>query len=179
MQWRSHYFLALVTTVAFIVFFSWSMRRDLELNDEIPAAREEIPIELDDVEVTRPVGEDLWHVTAHKVFRYSREDRMEGIASDLTGQGGVRHLWAPSGRFLREQEELILDDPKGDWIREVHPFTWEGPRAIWRQREDRWIFPEGVVVRGDTFALDGARAEMDAQKRIRVEGGTILWWSEE
>ncbi len=179
MWWRRPYVLASAVTVVFVVLFFWNMRRDLTLSELPPEAMTEVPVEVEDLEMTRSVGDKLWHITAVKVQRYSQEDRMEGIVSDLTGPDGVRNLWAPVGRYLPEVKELELDQPKGDWIREIHPFTWEGPRALWRQREDLWIFPEGIVVRGDTFALVGDRAEMRSQRQVRVEGGTLRWWSDQ
>lgn len=159
--------------------FWWNMKRDLNLKAPISVSMEDGSIEVEDMKITRFPGEDVWELNAKRAVRKKASDQLFQIVSDLTGPGGIRHLRAPAGVIDRTNGDLTLQSPEGDWQREIHPFVWKASQLIWKQKDDIWIFPKGVAVSGDTFALDGNYATVEQQQMVSVEGGKIRWWSEQ
>ena len=170
--------LIALVVAAGVFFWARNMRRDLDLVNRPVGTGESPKWELGEVETTRLIGKDQWNIAAKNVVRDHPIDHLNDVSALITGPSGERTLRAPSGQYDSKTKELTLKDARGNWKRPQYPLTYETPLACWTQKDDRWDFPQGVMVSGDVYSLECESAEMSSQRNIRVKNGCVVWWSQ-
>lgn len=161
-----------ILSIAVIGFYLW---RDFHLTG-LDIKPPDVVIE--DIELTRKVGDAKWTLSSPHIEH--REGKIYGRSMDVTVEeddGTVTKLFARSGVFTRETEDISLSSVSGDMERGAERMTLTAGSADYDGESKMWNLREGVVLSSDKITVKGPSGLYDSNSGVAsvTGGGTATW----
>jgi hypothetical protein len=172
---RSVKFLGTAVFIVLLIMWGRSLKKDSRLTFK-PDVKEN-NWEFNQVSARRDVGKDVWIISSDRVLHKYPVEEMSGINSSINGPSGLRTINAPNGNYDNAEKTLMLMEAEGIWERHDYPLTWKTQKAYWNQKDDKWSFPQGLVVSSDVYFLVCESAVVKNQNCVHMVNGLIRWWN--
>lgn len=166
-------FLGLVVLVRFAM-------RDMELNvDLLRESIMKVPaVVMENIQLSREVSGDMWRV---KIPYLDREGDLVNVKSldirrYISGDKGEWYFFGGEGVYSHDVKEASIKGLLGTLADENRTWNLEGKRLNWKEKNNTFIFPEGLVLYDEELSLNAPYASMDNSGVILLDHGGVIQW---
>ena len=166
-------FLGLVVLVRFAM-------RDMELN--IDLLRESImnvpAVVMENIQLSREVSGDMWRV---KIPYLDRDGDVVNVKSldirrEISGDKGEWYFFGREGVYSHDVKEASIKGLLGTLADEKRTWNLEGRKLNWQEKNNTFIFPEGLLLYDEELSLNAPYASMDNSGVILLQHGGVIQW---
>lgn len=166
-------FLGLVVLVRFAM-------RDMELNvDLLRESIMKVPaVVMENIQLSREVSGDMWRV---KIPYLDRDGDLVNVKSldirrHISGDKGEWYFFGGEGVYSHDVKEASIKGLLGTLADENRTWNLEGKRLNWKEKNNTFIFPEGLVLYDEELSLNAPYASMDNNGVILLDHGGVIQW---
>lgn len=166
-------FLGLVVLVRFAM-------RDMELNvDLLRESIMKVPaVVMENIQLSREVSGDMWRV---KIPYLDRDGDLVNVKSldirrHISGDKGEWYFFGGEGVYSHDVKEASIKGLLGTLADENRTWNLEGKRLNWKEKNNTFIFPEGLVLYDEELSLNAPYASMDNSGVILLQHGGVIQW---
>lgn len=166
-------FLGLVVLVRFAM-------RDMELNvDLLRESIMKVPaVVMENIQLSREVSGDMWRV---KIPYLDRDGDLVNVKSldirrHISGDKGEWYFFGGEGVYSHDVKEASIKGLLGTLADENRTWNLEGKRLNWKEKNNTFIFPEGLVLYDEELSLNAPYASMDNSGVILLDHGGVIQW---
>ena len=135
-------------------------------------------IVMENIQFSREVSGDMWRV---KIPYLDRDGNLFTVKSldvvrEIHNDGGEWAFFGERGCYSFDQAVATVSGLQGKLDTKKRIWTLESPRLNWRQENNTFTFPEGLVIYDTEFLLRTPTASMDNSGVILLEQGGVIQW---
>ncbi|MDY6400214.1 MAG: hypothetical protein SPL10_02805 [Synergistales bacterium] len=165
--------------IGIVVLVRFAMR-DMKLDvDLLRESLMRMPgIVMENIQFSREVSGDMWRV---KIPYLDREGNLFTVKSldvvrEIHNDGGEWSFFGREGVYSFDQAVATVNGLLGKLDTKKRIWTLESSRLDWRQENNTFTFPEGLVIYDTEFLLRTPMASMDNSGVILLEQGGVIQW---
>ena len=171
--------LIFVLFIGIFILVRYAMR---DMNLDIDLLRESIMnmpgLVMENIQFSRNVSGDMWRV---KIPYLEREEDTISIKSldvrrELSGDKGEWSFFGREGNYYHEIKEASLNGLSGTLQNDERTWLLESDKLNWKEENNTFIFPEGLLIYDSEFLLRTPKASMDKSGVILLEQGGVIKW---
>ena len=166
-------FIGLVTLVQYAV-------RDMNLNiDLLRESLMKIPgIVMENINMSREISGDIWLV---KIPYLEQEGNTAYVKSidirrEISGDNREWTFFGQSGIYSHDEKTASINNLSGKLETEDRILTLTGKKLTWQEKNNTFIFSEGLEIYDNEFSLNTTNASMDNSGVILLPKGGVIRW---
>ncbi len=165
--------------IGLVILVQYAMR---DMNLDIDLLRESLMkmpgMVMENINFSREVSGDMWRV---KIPYLEREGEAINVKSldvkrELSGDKGEWTFFGNNGTYSNDEKIATLNGLSGTLRNENRNFILESPKLNWTEKNNTFIFPEGLIVYDEEFLLRTPTASMDNSGVILLQQGGVIQW---
>ena len=165
--------------IGLVILVQYAMR---DMNLDIDLLRESLMnmpgMVMENINFSREVSGDIWRV---KIPYLEREGEAINVKSldvkrELSGDKGEWTFFGNDGTYSNDEKIATLNGLSGTLRNENRNFILESPKLNWTEKNNTFIFPEGLIVYDEEFLLRTPTASMDNSGVILLQQGGVIQW---
>lgn len=135
-------------------------------------------IVVENIEINREINGDEWLLVSPRAEH--RQGMIYGQSLDVTitdPAGNISKLFAVSGEFSRESENVTLIDISADIKRDNKDIHMRSGRAYYNSKKETWYFSNDVMLNDGSVKVSGPEGFYDVKEGLSqiTGGGTVTW----
>ena len=165
--------------VGIIVLARYAMR---DMNLDVDLLRESLlkmpGLVVENIQFSREVSGDLWHV---KIPYLERDGNLFSVKSldvirEISGDNGEWKFIGDEGIYSYDKQIASVKGLHGTLDSKKRVWNLESPKLNWTQKNNTFVFPEGLVIYDTEVLLRTPLASMDNSGVILLEQGGVIQW---
>ena len=169
-------FALFIGIVVLVRFAMRDMKLDVDLLRETLMRMPGIVME--NIQFSREVSGDMWHV---KIPYLDRDGNLFSVKSldvtrEISGDGGEWTFFGREGLYSFDKAIATVSGLRGRLDTKTRVWTLDSPRLDWKEENNTFTFPEGLVIYDTEFLLRTPMASMDNSGVILLEQGGVTQW---
>ena len=165
--------------IGIIILARYAMR-DMNLNvDLLRESLMRMPgLVMENIQFSREVSGDIWRV---KIPYLEREGNLISVKSldvirEISGDNGEWRFFGKEGIYSIDQSVASVYGLYGTLETKNQTWTLESTQLDWTQKNNTFVFPDGLVIYDSEFLLRTPLASMDNSGVILLEQGGVIQW---
>ncbi len=165
--------------IGIIILAQYAMR---DMNLDIDLLRESLMkmpgLVMENIQFSREVSGDMWRV---KIPYLDRDGNLFNIKSldvirEISGDNGEWRFFGKEGIYSIDQSVASVYGLYGTLETKNQTWTLESTQLDWTQKNNTFVFPDGLVIYDSEFLLRTPLASMDNSGVILLEQGGVIQW---
>ena len=163
-----------------IVILARYAMRDMNLNvDLLRESLMKMPgIVMENIQFSREVSGDLWRV---KIPYLEREGNLYSVRSldvtrEISNDNGKWNFIGDEGTYSADLNIASVKGLHGRLDSKKRVWNLESPKLNWTEKNNTFVFPEGLVIYDTEVLLRTPLASMDNSGVILLEQGGVIQW---
>ena len=165
----------------FLVIIVEYARRDMNLDvDLLRESLMKIPgLVMENISMSREISGDMWRVKIPYLEQEGNTAFVKSIDIKREISGDENHEWTffgQSGIYSHDEKTASISNLTGKLETQDRIWTLESEKLSWQEKNNTFIFPEGLKIYDGEFSLDTPNASMDNSGVILLQQGGVIRW---
>ena len=165
--------------VGIIILARYAMR---DMNLDVDLLRESLMkmpgLVLENINFSLEVSGDLWRI---KIPYLERDGNLFSVKSldvvrEISGDNGEWKFIGDEGIYSYDKQVASVKGLHGTLDSKTRVWNLESPKLNWTQKNNTFVFPEGLVIYDSEVLLRTPLASMDNSGVILLEQGGVIQW---
>ncbi|MBR1657517.1 MAG: hypothetical protein IJ697_03520 [Synergistaceae bacterium] len=136
-------------------------------------------IVMENIRFSRTISGDLWQVRLP--YLEQRDKTVNFLSADikriLSGDKGQWTFFGQSGTYSNDEKTASISGLTGSISDENRNWLLTSPKLTWLDKNNTFVFPQGLAIHDDEFSLDAPAASTDNSRVILLQHGGVIKWS--